>query len=184
MPTKLIKNWSLKHEAVVQMRLAGWPVPDIAKECRYSKVRVSQILGDPKAKLVVAETIERLRRKSEEQLEGKIIALSGDALDRLGETIRHEDFLLGSDAKKHQDNLSLGFLRGAGVLNGMENGARDTVEKKAPIDASLSKRLVEALEESNKADKLRILKVREDAKEKEEIDEQIKEADFEIVEVK
>lgn len=173
----------MKHEAVVQMRMAGWPVEDIAKESGYSKVRVSQILGDPKAKLVIAETITRLRKRMEEEVEGEIIALSRDALKRIGETIRHEDFLLGGDAKKHQDTLSLNFLRGAGILNGMENGAKDAGEK-SPIDPALSKRLVIALEESNKADKLREeanAAVEEAEIEPEEAENEVKEADFELV---
>jgi len=161
--------------------MAGWPVEDIAKESGYSKVRVSQILGDPKAKLVIAETVERLRRRMVEEVEGEIISLSREALKRIGETIQHEDFLLGGDAKKHQDNLSLNFLRGAGILNGAENGAKDQ-GKEAPIDPALSKRLVEALEESNKADKLREeanAVVEEAEVEPEEVE--VKEADFELV---
>jgi hypothetical protein len=163
--------------------MAGWPVEDIAIQSGYSKVRVSQILGDPKAKLVIAESVERLRRRMVEEVEGEIIDLSKEALKRIGETIRHEDFLLGEDAKKHQDTLSLNFLRGAGILNGMEAGAKEQ-GRQSPIDPALSVRLVKALEESNKADRLReeaIAAIEEAVVEPDEEEVEVQESEFELV---
>ena len=149
-----IKNWKTKYEQIVALSMIpGWTNVRIAERFGMTPVRVSQILNDPHAKAIVRATNLKLREKIAEDIHGKLLELSKTSVDRISETLEHTDFVLGSDAKKHQDNLGLQLLKGVGFLP----GARDAEdENKGPtgLPVALAERLTAALERSNEAERL------------------------------
>ena len=167
-----IKRWTTKHELVVQLHIGTMGNLDIAELTKYTPLRVSQIINDPQGQRIVNAVLQRMREKMMGEIEDGILTLTEHAVQRLAETLKYEDFVVGSDAKKHQDTIALGFLKGTkylgngGNVNGHGEGRLD-----APLDSKLSSRLILALEESNKAEVIR-----------QEVKESAVDADFEIVE--
>ena len=149
-----IQRWSPRHEMVVQLSIGPMTMEEISKATGYSKVRVTQILADPQARRIQDAVIERMRARMMEDIEGKLFVLSSEAVERLFETISYKEFVLGSDAKKHQDNLSMTLLKGTGFLSGVSSNGSG-IEQEPALTERLSERLVTALEESNKAEELR-----------------------------
>ena len=149
-----IKRWSPKHELVVALSIGTMPVKGIAEQTGYSSIRIIQILNDPQAHRIRQAANDRIRAKMMEDIDGGLAVLSGEAVKRIAQTIEYDEFVLGSDAKKHQDNLSLGLLKGTGLLNGDNyRGSEDS--SKPPLNERLSVQLIEALEDSNEAERLR-----------------------------
>ncbi len=150
-----IKRWSPKHELVVHLSISTMGVEEIAEVTGYTPARILQIRADPQAILIQEAVIARMRAKMMEDIENGLVILADHAVKRIAETITFTDFVPGSDAKKHQDNLSLGLLKGVGLLgsNGQNGAKGDTPE--SPLNEALSNRIVTALEESNKAAKIR-----------------------------
>lgn len=165
-----IQRWTPRHELVVQLSIRGLSADEVAKKTKYTPIRISQILSDPQARRIVNDVIIRIRNKMEEDVENHLALLVEHAVKRLATTIKFEDFVLGSDAKKHQDNLCLAFLKGVGILTGASQNGDGEVQE-PPLNKALSTRLIEALEESNKADEIR-------RKEK----DAVQDVDFEVVE--
>ena len=164
-----IKRWSPKHELVVSLSIGTMSIDAISKETGYSSVRVAQILDDPQAHRIKQEVIARIKARMMENIDDGLAVLSEEAVKRLAQTINYDEFVLGSDAKKHQDNLSLGLLKGVGFLNGDNyRGSEDS--SKSPLNERLSKQLIDALEDSTRAENLRQGKK-----------EVIKEAEYELV---
>jgi len=148
-----IVRWTVKHEQIVAMHIGGMDNEEIAsniviKSKNPSVVRVSQILSDPKARRIINEAMMKVRAQMMESLDDGVAALSITAMKRIAETINFPDFVLGSDAKKHQDRLSLDLVK-------LVYGNRDSgLEDAPPLDAAMSKRIVEALEASAAVDEL------------------------------
>lgn len=143
-----IKNWTPKHDLVIQLHVGMHGKQEIADLTDLTPTRVSQILNDPQGKALVRVAQERLRIRMAEEIEDGLVSLCVKALDNIRETIELEGLAHGSDFKKHQDKLSLEVLKGRGHLS------KDTEAQKreqAPLDAMLAGRLVEALEKSNEA---------------------------------
>ncbi len=114
------------------------------------------VLLSDQAVAMLTEVVGRMREKMKEDIEGRLIHLVDDAVSRLAETLSYKDFVVGSDGKKHQDNIALGFLKGVGM--GIQQGGNGVGEKaQAPLNEVLSERLINALEASNKADEIRQL---------------------------
>lgn len=147
-----IKNWKPWHEKVVGFHIMQWTNEEIAREVKKTKEHISGVLTDPRAKAIIRETVDRFKKKLAGDIDGELLDLSGHAVKRLAETIRFDEFQLGSDAKKHQDNLSMTLLKGVGFLPGamQEDGDRN----KTPIDSGLIKAFTEALKKSNKASEI------------------------------
>lgn len=143
-----IKKWTTRHEMVVHLHIAQYSNTDIAEKMKITPVRVSQILSDPQAKQIVRAVQKNLRKQMEDSIEDRLLVLADEGVARIEETITHRDFVLGTDAKKHQDRLSFDVVKGLGFLPGDKEGER-VAEKKLP--AALAERLVTALEASNAA---------------------------------
>jgi hypothetical protein len=80
------------------------------------------------------------------QMQDKILELQNEAVDRIAETIKYKDFVLGSPAKVHQDNLSLSLIKSK-----IPGGDDNRNQNQAPINEKLASRLIAALEKSNEA---------------------------------
>jgi len=128
------------------------PDTEVAAQVGYTVQRVRQINSDPQALCIREVAVLRMREKMMDDIEESLLELTDAAVKRIAETLQYEDFIIGSDGKKHQDNLSLGFLK-AGILSGRSDSGKDGSQS-PPLNEKLSTRLIEALEESNKADKL------------------------------
>lgn len=151
-----IAKWSVEHEEIVALHIGRWSNEDIAKKMGKTPVRISQILSDPKARELINAAGLRIRTLMMENLEEGLAVLAVKGMARIAETLNIE-FVPGTDAKKHQDRLALDLIK---LVKGDENQVGDA----PPLDADMSKRLIEALEDATAADRL------------------IEEAQFEIVE--
>jgi hypothetical protein len=128
-----------------------WPNKKIAEHFRITPERVSQVLNDPHAKAMIRTLQARMQERLADDIEGSLMELAKISVDRVGETIRFEDFSLGSDAKKHQDNLSMTLLKGVGFLPGPQEGKESA---RPPLNEALAERLIGALEKTNSADEM------------------------------
>lgn len=153
-----IARWTVEHERIVALHIGNWSNEKIARHIKKSSVRVSQVLSDPQALRIINEAILGIRDRAMENLRTGIAELAITGLKRMKETIDFPDFVLGSDAKKHQDRLALDLAKL------VYSGREDAVEEVPVLDAALSERLIKALEDSNAVDEL------------------IEEAQFEVVE--
>ena len=143
-----IAKWTVQHERIVAMHIGGMPVGSIAKATKMTQPRISQIIDDPQARRIINEAMKQVRSQMMENLDDGLAALAITAMKRIAETINFPDFVLGSDAKKHQDRLSLDLAK----LVYSNNSS--TVEAVPPLNEDLSRRLIEALEDSKAADEL------------------------------
>ena len=150
----IIRRWTPKHEEVVQLHVMGLTNTEIESKTKYKSARVAQIIADPTARRLIESVVARMRERMIEDIDGGLLDLSIDALKRLAETIKYEEFTPGSEAKKHQDNLSLNLLKGVGFLGNGRNSEEDR-ERESPLNTALSTRLIVALEEANEADSIR-----------------------------
>lgn len=144
-----IRKWRPKYEMIVQLSITGMSNKALAEKFNLHEVRISQILNSPQAKLIQARTVALVKEIMLESVQDDLASLAVESVRRIGQTLRYEDFVLGTDAKKHQDNLALGVLKGTGFLNGESN--EDDKKKPAPLTESLMARLTAALEKSNEA---------------------------------
>lgn len=152
-----IKRWTIQHEQIVAMRIGGMEVVDIAKVKKFTQARISQVLDDPQARRIINEAMMKVRSQMMENLDDGLAALADTAMKRMADTINFPDFVLGSDAKKHQDRLCLDLIK-------LVKGDSIQAESAKPLDENLSRRLIEAIEQSNAAEEL------------------IQEAQFEVIE--
>ena len=150
--TPPIKRWTPKHELVVQLSIGTMSQEDIREHTGFTLSRISQILSDPQAKKIVDEFLQHMRAKAFENIEGGLIELTEHAVKRIAQTLTYEDFVLGTDAKKHQDNLSLGLLKGLGFLGVGASSREGSEDLRTPLNETNSIRLIEAVEAANKAE--------------------------------
>jgi hypothetical protein len=148
-----IKKWKVQHEMIVHLHIAGYPAAAIAEKLGVTPVRVSQVLCDPQAKQIIRGVKNNLRQTLMDSVDDELVLLAEESVKRIGETLRYEDFSLGSDAKKHQDNLAMGVLKGVGFLPGEQEGIGKAVQKS--LEPALAARLISALEASNEAEQIR-----------------------------
>ena len=167
-----IKRWSPKHELVVQLSIGTMSQEAIAEHTGFTLSRIRQIVADPQARKIVDEFLQHMRAKAFESIEGGLIELTEHAVKRIAQTLTYEDFVLGTDAKKHQDNLSLGLLKGAGFLGVAASNREESGDLRTPLNEALSTRLIEAVEAAQKAE--------DTWRGKKEI--VVKDADFKLVE--
>ena len=153
-----IKKWSTKHEMVVHLHVAQYSNTAIAEKMGITPVRVSQILADPQAKQIIRAVQANLRKQMETSVEDRLVLLADESVNRIADTITFRDFPLGSDAKKHQDNIAMGVLKGVGFLPGAKEGEGEP-EKKLP--QALAERLLLALDASNEASRIQNQEVME-----------------------
>jgi hypothetical protein len=83
-----------------------------------------------------------------EDVEDGLASLCVRALDIVRETLEVEGLGIGSDFKKHQDNMALSVLKGRGYLG---KDAANNQGTKESIPEELAKRIAHALEKSNEA---------------------------------
>lgn len=159
-----IQKWAPHHERIVRLHIAGMENKEIADVVGLTDVRISQVLNDPHAQRLIRQAILNIRRRAEEDIETGLVLMAEKAKDRLRETIDAE-FLLGSKAKKHQDDVALSLLKGTGFLSKDFGGP--STEAGERLDKALVEKLTDALEKSNR--------VVEEAQD-------VVEADFELVE--
>ena len=147
-----IKKWKILHEMIVHLHIAQYSNEAIAEKLDVTPVRVSQVLSDPQAKQIIRAVRNNLRQTLMDGVEGELVLLADESVKRIGETLRYDEFMLGSDAKKHQDSLAMGVLKGVGFLPGEQENGKGTEKKLSP---ALAERLITALEASNDVEKLR-----------------------------
>ena len=157
-PLAPIAKWEPWMDLVVGLKLMQWSNGDIAKRVKKTSSRVSQILNDPIAKAAIRETAERIRAKMQEDVDDVLLDLCVPASERIRETIEAEDFLPGSDAKKHQDRLSMDLLKGVGFLPGATQSDGKVVEQ---ISETVLKSYSDALKISAEADRIRDERLKE-----------------------
>jgi hypothetical protein len=142
-----IAKWTVEHEQIVALHIGRWSNEKIAKHFDKSSARISQILSDPQALGIIKEVSLRIRARMIEALEEGLADLAIKGMHQIAKTINFDDFVLGSDAKKHQDRLSLDLIK-------LVQGENSSTENVPPLDTALSKKLIAAIEESNNADRL------------------------------
>jgi Mor family transcriptional regulator len=154
---KVIVKWTVEHEKIVAMHICQWSNEDIAEHFNLSKVQIYKVISDPQARKIINEAAMKIRSRMLDSLDEGMASLAVTAMKRISETLNFSDFVLGSDAKKHQDRLALDVIK---VVQGSISRSE---EEAKPLNEKLSKRLIEALEDSNAANEL------------------IKEGEFEVV---
>jgi len=142
-----IAKWTIQHEQIVAMYIGGMLVGDIAKATGMTQARISQVIDDPQARRIINEAMLKVRSGMMENLDSGLAVLADKAMIQMAKTINFDDFVLGSDEKKHQDRLCLDLIK-------LVKGDRIQTEDVPPLNEELSKRLIEALEDSNAADEL------------------------------
>lgn len=148
MASAAIQKWKPIHENVVQLHISGMKNKRIAKLCGLTKERVSQILCDPQARVIIRQRNLRVREELAKEMDGRLLILSERSVERLEETMDVAE-QTGTDAKKHQDNVALKILQGRGFLTRTVDESR--TRERQPIEASLLERLTSAMEKANKA---------------------------------
>jgi hypothetical protein len=142
-----IKRWTVQHERVIHLHIVQKSNSEIAEETGLTKTRVSQIIVDPKGQEIVAGFIGKMREMTLINLDDGLITLAQTGMEKIAETINAE-FLLGSESKKHQDRLAMDLIK---LVKGE---SANQVEQERPLDAGMSKRLIEALESSLEVDRI------------------------------
>ena len=117
----------------------------ICKELGRSNDFVSHAINSPQGRELKEEFIKKIRERSIALVSDKVVSLTNLALEQLEKTLECEDFLLTSSHKRHQDRMAISLLRiSVGMLE--ERAKPDA----APLDNAMSRKLIEALEKSNK----------------------------------
>jgi predicted transcriptional regulator len=147
-----IKKWTVRHEMIVSLHIAGNSNKRIAAAMGITPERVSQVLSDGNAKALIAQVQKAMRLKMEEEIEDKLIVLAAESVDRLGETITHE-FLPGTDEKAHQDRMAEKVLKGTGFLSKDVPEGRGRMHE--ALTPALAERLAAALEKADTAIEMR-----------------------------
>jgi len=142
-----IKNWKPRHENIVMLHIGGWSNEAIAEYVKITPQRVYQVLQTHQAKALIATHLERVREQFGTEISDKLLNLAKLSVDRIEETL-DQAFIPGTDAKKHQDRVSLDLLKGKGFLNGADP---DEVDRTQKVPASLLDRFTSALEKANEA---------------------------------
>lgn len=149
-----IKNWKPWMTKVVILHMAGVSREAISKEFPSKKdpskflstARITQILRDPSATQIMRGMEAKIKEKMEVDIEEGMFVLAEKGMKRLAETL-DETFAPGSDAHKHQDNVSLTLVKNF-VPGEKEAKKRDNAP---PLNEKLTERLITALEKSNEA---------------------------------
>ena len=148
-----IRNWKIIHESIVHLHMTGWSNERIALFVsqkmgkKISVTRISQVLQDPHAKLIIAETRKKMREKMGEDITGELTELAEESVKRLGETI-HMQFMPGSDQKKHQDNVALALTKGF-----LPGNQEEGFQKESRVPVSLVSKLMDALTKTSDAER-------------------------------
>lgn len=174
-PKVPIKKWSSKHEMIVYMRVVGMlGVEEIAKRLKLTTTWVAQVLRDPQAVELERQLRLGIRKNIQENAEIKVAQLGIEALERLAHTIERKDLdlVLNTEEKKHQDRLSLDFIKETGLIADVDRPERGRENKN--LTESLAARLINALEKSNEAEEIR----------RQNQEERIQEAEFVVEEGK
>lgn len=82
------ESWVPRHNLVVQLHALGFPNKEIAEITNYTESRVSQIINDPRAKLVVQETLETISGNITD-LHTRLKVHAVEALDEIVTELRH-----------------------------------------------------------------------------------------------
>lgn len=113
-----IKRWKPWMTKIVIMHMAGYSNEAISHEFPskhnpekfISVVRVSQIISDPQGQQMIKGMNVQVKNNMMSELESGMLVLAHKGMGRMAETL-DEKFTPGSDAKKHQDNLSLNIAK-------------------------------------------------------------------------
>jgi len=164
-----LKNWKPRHENVVMLHLGGWNNIAIANYTRMTPERIYQILQTPQAQALIASQMDRIRERFGSDVSDKLLKLTEISVNRVSETLE-QDFIPGTDAKKHQDKVALEIMKGKGFLNGADPSAVNHEQK---VSVSLLEKFTNALERANEAKSLHT---------GDNDSEAIEEASFEVIE--
>lgn len=140
-----IVHWKPKHDLVVALHMMGYQNIQIAELTGYSDSNVSTIIKDPRTKKAILEGRRRYQEDTVSAIQDMLVDQAYEGMKKLGDTIDGE-FKLGSDAKKHQDVMTLKLIDRVGF-----SPRAEAVQGKGGIqlDPESSERLVSALEKAN-----------------------------------
>ena len=145
MTLQTLDRWTLEHETAVFLSLHGRTIVFISEELGRSKEFVSHAINSPQGRELKEEFIKKIRERSIALVSDKVVDLTNRALEQLEKTLDCDDFLITSSHKRHQDRMAINLLRiSVGMLE--ERAKPDA----APLDNVMSRKLIEALEKSNK----------------------------------
>lgn len=149
--TAVIVNWSIIHEQIVALHIAGKLNKEIALIVDRTPERVSQVLNSDRAKEIIQRVRLNMRERMREEIETRLVVLAEESVGRLEETVEAE-FLLGSKAKEHQDSVAIQVLKGTGFLS--KDFSADGETKRPPLNNQQAERLIHALEKANRAEEI------------------------------
>ena len=132
------------HETIVGFHLLGRKNTEIAKLVRVSEGTVSKVINDPRAEAIVRRAQERLRKQLHQSIGEKLICLGDVGVMQLEKTIV-TDFEAGTNAKKHQDHMTLAVLDRIGYGKQVEIKH----SKGTQITKETEDRLLAAIEKAN-----------------------------------
>ena len=145
MNLQALDRWTLEHETAVFLHLSGRTMVYICNELGRSNDFVSHAINSPQGRELKEEFIKKIRERSIALVSDKVVSLTNRALEQLAKTLDCDDFILTSSHKRHQDRMAISLLRiSVGMLE--ERAKPDA----APLDNAMSRKLIEALEKSNK----------------------------------
>jgi hypothetical protein len=144
-----IKTWKAQHDAVIAMHLSGKKNIAIADELDLTPVRVSQIINDPQGQRIIEDAKKVFKLRLQEELGDRMLVLAELGSKRLLETM-DEEFVPGSDAKKHQDNKAVDILRGTGFL---DQQFADKTKDVGVVSNEVAKQLTDAIYKAAQAEK-------------------------------
>ena len=145
MALQTLDKWTLEHETAVFLSLSGRTIASISEELGRCKEFVSHAINSPQGRDLKEEFIKKIRERAIDLVSDKVVSLTNRALEQLAKTLDCDDFLLTSSHKRHQDRMAINLLRiSVGMLE------EKTKPDAAPLDNVMSRKLIEALEKSNK----------------------------------
>lgn len=103
----LPKKWNPRHSMVVLLHLAGCTNPEISDQTGYSYGKVSQILNDERAQVIMAQMMPRMQEAAAD-VSIRMKLLAGEALDEIVDEMRADP-----DSKIRQ-KAAFGILDRAG----------------------------------------------------------------------
>lgn len=113
-----IKNWKPWMTKIIVMHMAGMSAEEISKQFPskhdaskfMTRGRISQIINDPQGQQMIRGMNERVKEGMLKDINDGMLTLAHKSVNRLAETL-NEDFTPGSNAKKHQDMVSLTIVK-------------------------------------------------------------------------
>ncbi len=145
-PPVEIKKWTPKHQEVVDFHIMGKGRNEISRLTGYTEQHVGNIINSSHGKQLIQEHLDRMKELMEHDIEHRMVKLAEQSVERLGETLDIQ-FVPGTDAKKHQDNVALQLTKG------YRGGRGDSeVGDERVLTHGLAKELVSALKKANDAE--------------------------------